>query len=44
MSLQQALPGCAFLGAFVMGMVLGEPAGSSVPYFVINVSEAGVGP
>lgn len=44
MSLRQALPVCAFLGAFVMGMVLGELAGSSVPYFVINVTEAGVRP
>lgn len=44
MSLQQALPVCPFLGAFVMGMVLGELAGSSVPHFVINVTEAGMGP
>lgn len=44
MSLQQALPVCAFLGAILMGMVLGELSGSLVPHFVINVTEAGVGP
>lgn len=41
MSLQQALPVCAFLGAFVIGT---ELTGSSVPHFVINVPEAGEGP
>lgn len=32
------------LGAFVISTVLGELAGSSVPHFVISVTEAGEGP
>lgn len=42
-SLHQSLPKCVFLGTFVMNMVLGELAGSSVPHFVISVTEAGEG-